>query len=132
MSDNAKTSICDEILRIMQVYDEQEAKGNVDTPGGLEHMGDVWKLLDGWRRELQVATPDLERATEMPMNDCGLMINVGRDGTWLHFTAKSGKSAGINVENWANSKDGGITAQTLRDWAADRREQAASIGSSRG
>jgi len=125
MSDNVKTSICEEILRIMQTYDEQEARGNVDTPGGLEHMGDVWKLLDGWRRELQGTTPDSERATEMPMNDCGLTINVGRDGTWLHFTAKSGKSAVINVENWANSKDGGITAQALRDWAADRREQAA-------
>ena len=68
----------------------------------------------------------------MPMDDCGLTINVGRDGTWLHFTAKSGKSAGITVENWANSKDGGITAQALRDWAADRQEQAASIGGSRG
>ena len=132
MSDNAKTSICDEILRIMQVYDEQEAKGNVDTPGGLEHMGDVWKLLDGWRNELQAAKPSVDQATEMPMDDCGLTINTGRDGTWLHFTAKSGMSAGINVENWANSKDGGITAQALRDWASDRREQAVAIGSSRG
>ena len=77
-------------------------------------------------------TKALEKATEMPMDDCGLTINVGRDGTWLHFTAKSGMSAGINVENWANSKDGGITAQALRDWASDRREQAVAIGSSRG
>lgn len=78
------------------------------------------------------AAKALEKATEMPMNDCGLTINTGRDGTCLHFTARSGKSASINVENWANSKDGGVTAQALRDWAADRQEQAAAIGSSRG
>lgn len=33
----------------MATYREQEAKnGYVDTPGGLEHMGDVWKLLSKW------------------------------------------------------------------------------------
>lgn len=68
-----------------------------------------------------------ESAVEIPMDDCGLSINAGRDGTWLHFRAKSGKSAGINVENWANSKDGGIVAQALREWAADRQEQATAI-----
>ncbi len=47
----AMKAVCAEILDIMRVYDEQSAKngGYVDTPGGLEHMGDVWRLLDGWR-----------------------------------------------------------------------------------
>ncbi len=40
-----------EIARIMIVYREQEASRNgVGTPGGLEHMGDVWKLLARWDR----------------------------------------------------------------------------------
>ena len=45
-------SVCDEILDIMRTYDEQDAKGYIDPPGGLENMGDVWKLLDGWRQAL--------------------------------------------------------------------------------
>ena len=45
--------IADEIIEIMATYDEQEAEqGYVDTPGGLEHMGDVWRLLLGWRDRL--------------------------------------------------------------------------------
>lgn len=40
----------EELLDIMRAYDEQMAEnGYVDTPGGLEHMGDVWNLLSGWR-----------------------------------------------------------------------------------
>lgn len=43
-------AICQDITNIMQTYDEQmDAHGYVDTPGGLEHMGDVWRLLDRWR-----------------------------------------------------------------------------------
>ena len=43
-------SIAKEILSIMKTYDEQMAKrGFIDTPGGLEHMGDVWRLLEEWR-----------------------------------------------------------------------------------
>ena len=34
--------IADEIQEITETYREQDAKGFVDTPGGLEHMGDVW------------------------------------------------------------------------------------------
>jgi hypothetical protein len=40
-----------EIVAIMKEYDRQmEDRGYVDTPGGLEHMGDVWSLLEGWRK----------------------------------------------------------------------------------
>lgn len=45
--------VCAEILSIMRTYDEQmEKSGYVDTPGGLEHMGDVWRLFENWRCEL--------------------------------------------------------------------------------
>ncbi len=48
MSD-AKEIVCNEILRIMAVYHEQDAEPEgVGTPGGLEHMGDVWRLFGKW------------------------------------------------------------------------------------
>jgi hypothetical protein len=54
MTDDAKTAVCDEIIYIMDVYHEQEesARG-VDTPGGLEHMGDVWRLFRKWEKLLK-------------------------------------------------------------------------------
>jgi len=46
--------VCAEILRIMETYREQEASpSGVGTPGGLEHMGDVWRLLAKWERLLK-------------------------------------------------------------------------------
>ena len=54
MNDLAKDAVCKEIIEIMNTYDEQEAeRGYVDTPGGLEHMGDVWRLLRRWRDALE-------------------------------------------------------------------------------
>lgn len=53
MSDEAKNKVCEEILGIMATYHEQSAAGDVGTPGGLEHMGDVWKLLSRWERALK-------------------------------------------------------------------------------
>ena len=47
-----KDKICAEIQRIMATYREQEARGYVDTPGGLEHMGDVWRLFRFWDEQL--------------------------------------------------------------------------------
>lgn len=55
--DDIKTIICDEISGIMEIYREQEAKGYVDTPGGLEHMGDVWRLLRRWDDMLSGKAP---------------------------------------------------------------------------
>jgi len=49
---SAKDKVCAAIQQIMASYREQEAAGEVDTPGGLEHMGDVWRLLASWDREL--------------------------------------------------------------------------------
>ncbi len=49
----AEIKVCREILDIMAIYHEQEeSPGGVDTPGGLEHMGDVWTLLLRWERML--------------------------------------------------------------------------------
>jgi hypothetical protein len=52
-ADASESEVGAEILRIMKVYHEQDAKGSVDTPGGLEHMGDVWALFKSWERKLQ-------------------------------------------------------------------------------
>ena len=49
MKQENKDTVCKEIVEIMEEYDRQNASGYVDTPGGLEHMGDVWRLLDRWR-----------------------------------------------------------------------------------
>ena len=51
--DKARDKVCAEIREIMIVYCEQEAASNLDTPGGLEHMGDVWKLFARWDAELR-------------------------------------------------------------------------------
>jgi len=52
-SARAEHSVCAEILAIMEIYDQQEASPHgVDTPGGLEHMGDVWRLFQEWRDRL--------------------------------------------------------------------------------
>lgn len=63
-----------------------------------------------------------EQAVFIPMNDCCLSINTGRDGTWLHFSTSTGLYASINVENMAG--DGGIIKRALLDWCKDRRLQA--------
>jgi len=55
---DTKTIICNEILRIMAVYHEQDASpSGIGTPGGLEHMGDVWRLLGRWEDMLKERTP---------------------------------------------------------------------------
>lgn len=52
MLEDSKTKVCNDILEIMKTYHEQDAKGSVDTPGGLEHMGDVWRLFKKWEKDL--------------------------------------------------------------------------------
>lgn len=71
-----------------------------------------------------VITP--ETAVAMPMNDCGLTINTGRDGTWLHFTARTGRSAFLNVDVMAAER-GGIVGRALKDWCGERQGQADDI-----
>ena len=49
-------AICSEIVQIMETYDRQMVEdGDIGTPGGLEHMGDVWSLLRSWSNALKDA-----------------------------------------------------------------------------
>jgi hypothetical protein len=51
--DSVAKKVAAEIRDIMHTYRKQEASASgVDTPGGLEHMGDVWALLKKWDRDL--------------------------------------------------------------------------------
>lgn len=49
----ANELIAQEILEIMRVYHHQDESGFIDTPGGLEHMGDVWQLFKKWEKLLK-------------------------------------------------------------------------------
>jgi hypothetical protein len=53
MTKEAQDIVCGEILEIMKTYHEQDEAGFVDTPGGLEHMDDVWSKLAKWERLLK-------------------------------------------------------------------------------
>jgi hypothetical protein len=53
---DAASHVCTEIQDIMQTYREQEvSEYGLGTPGGLEHMGDVWSLLRRWDDEIRKA-----------------------------------------------------------------------------
>ena len=49
--------IVNEIKDIMETYHEQEDRGYIDSPGGLEHMGDVWRLLNKWDKAIPQVKP---------------------------------------------------------------------------
>ncbi len=54
-------TVCDQILSIMATYHEQDASpGGVGTPGGLEHMGDVWRLFRNWETLLNASASESE------------------------------------------------------------------------
>lgn len=54
MTQKAMEKVCNKILDIMETYHEQEKEPmGVRTPGGLEHMGDVWMLFRKWEEELK-------------------------------------------------------------------------------
>jgi hypothetical protein len=40
--------ICEEIVEIDDERIRQEHAGFIDTPGGFEHMGDVWNQISKW------------------------------------------------------------------------------------
>lgn len=61
-----KTKVCNEILEIAATYHEQmKEHGRIDTPGGLEHMGDVWRLILKWEKILK--TDPLTPAPDVPL-----------------------------------------------------------------
>jgi hypothetical protein len=50
----ALQKVASEILEIMDTYDNQTTSpSGIGTPGGLEHMGDVWRLLRRWCRVIK-------------------------------------------------------------------------------
>lgn len=49
MTNENMKKVCEDIQQIMKIYHEQEdSPSGVGTPGGLEHMGDVWRQLAEW------------------------------------------------------------------------------------
>lgn len=79
MATETKDRICAEIQEIMKTYREQEATmRGVDTPGGLEHMGDVWRLLGRWDRELLEDFNDRGETRLLGMNETEL-ANIEED-----------------------------------------------------
>jgi hypothetical protein len=71
----------------------------------------------------------MDKATEIPMDDCNLTIRCGRDGTWINFEATTGKQACINIDHMDK---GGVIGAALRDWCADRQAQAEKIRADNG
>lgn len=71
--------VCSEIREIVAEYRRQEEAGSVDTPGGLEHMGDVWRLLEGWNDTL--ASTALRSDTPMQGQDGGGKPYAGAKAT---------------------------------------------------
>ena len=69
----------------------------------------------------------MERATDIPIYDCGMRITCGRDGVWLHFSSESGVSASLNVLNMASLENGGVIGRGLLNWCEDRQKQAEQI-----
>lgn len=56
--------VISEILAIAAEYHEQEASGRgVDTPGGVEHRGDFWRLILKWEKMLSAHTPETPSKT---------------------------------------------------------------------
>lgn len=65
------------------------------------------------------------QAIEIPLDDeCGLTINVGRDGVWLHFMSKC-LHASVNIDAMAEKDT--MLEQALRSWTDDQREKADQI-----
>ncbi len=54
MTLKAMQYVCEDILDIVRTYHEQKKTSfGVDTPGGLEHMDDVWEKFLEWESVLK-------------------------------------------------------------------------------
>ena len=67
----------------------------------------------------------MNRATDIPITSSGLSVNCGTDGTWLHFKASGGKHASISIDHMIAGDS--LSHTVLRQWCADRQEQARQI-----
>lgn len=61
----------------------------------------------------------MDKAVELPINECDLKVRVGRDGVWLEF----GPYATIHVHNTLG-QSGHIVAHNINKWCLARQEQA--------
>ena len=62
------------------------------------------------------------KAIEIPLDEeCGLMINVGRDGVWMHFSSANGGHASININLMTERT---FIGKVLTAWCEDRVVQA--------
>lgn len=58
------TKIINEIMQIVDTYHEQEVRPEgIGTPGGLEHMGDVWGLFMKWEGILRTKSIHVPNTT---------------------------------------------------------------------
>ncbi len=102
---------------------------NFDLKSALESAftsknGDRFELLlNEAHRRLDLNKSDMDKATEIPMDNCCVKINVGSDGTWMHFRSTNGQQCSFNMENMAEDHIG-ITKSALGYWCEDRRTQA--------
>lgn len=67
-----------------------------------------------------------DKAVKIPLDDnCGLLINVGRDGVWMHFSSSAGVHASMNIDVMAERD--GVVGKALRAWCDDLRDKANEI-----
>lgn len=72
----------------------------------------------------------MNKATEIPMTDCGLSINCGEDGVWINFKSSDGKHCSLHVGHLLQDSMGSIFGAALDSWCSDRQKQAAEIRAS--
>jgi hypothetical protein len=98
--------VCDQIISIMETYHEQDASpSGVDTPGGLEHMGDVWRLFAKW--EALLKSPEVNLLPELVEG----------------YTGIADAAQGV-IDNWEKG-DLAEAVRNLDQWITCAREQLA-------
>jgi hypothetical protein len=103
-------SVADEILAIMATYHEQEERGDIDTPGGLEHMGDVWRLLQKWEKTLRSSS-----------NVIPSSVGVITEAAFLEMKAEMEKAVKKNAE----------TSQWLADACKELEQAKAAVAATK-
>ena len=90
----AVLEVAREIQEIMKTYRQQEESDDgVGTPGGLEHMGDVWRLLRKWEETIVKAERpeggEMKRQQEDALSQLSGLEDQIKKQHWLnvHFSA---------------------------------------------
>lgn len=125
--------VATQLLRLMDTYHEQVAsKRGLGTPGGLEHMGDVWKLFLEWEKELRLSGGDGHRKP-YEMKDLGYKRTP--TAAKYHTTMEDGSIWAVPVQVIVDSRDehykedkedtigsihdGGLDRYEIGDWAGN-------------